>query len=88
VTKRALDAHRLDAAVGVGEGRDANDRFELEQRDRRRWIVEIDLPAAICFFKVSGSASASTLSPTDSAVFGDTPGPTPPFFSPAMALCS
>ena len=48
----------------------------------------LTLPAAICFFKAAGSASASTLRPTDSAVFGETPGPTPPFFSPAMALCS
>ena len=46
------------------------------------------LPAASCFFNASGSASASTLRPTESAVLGETPGPTPPFFSPAMALCS
>lgn len=36
----------------------------------------------------AGSVSASTLRSTDSAVFGETPGPTPPFFSPAMALWS
>src|SRR5690348_14195244 len=39
----ALDAHRLDAAIGVGEGGDTDDRVQLEQRDRRRWIVEVDL---------------------------------------------
>src|SRR5262249_11290190 len=48
----------------------------------------LTFPAASCFFKASGSTSASTLRPTDSAVFGETPGPTPPFFSPAMALCN
>src|SRR3989454_1536833 len=32
--------------------------------------------------------STSTLRPTDSAVFGLTPPPTPPCFSPAMALWS
>src|SRR5262249_15760273 len=48
----------------------------------------LTFPAASCFFKLSGSASASTLRPTDNAVFGETPGPRPPFFSPAMALCN
>src|SRR5689334_6660527 len=46
------------------------------------------LPALICFFNAFGSTSASTFSPTDSAVLGETPGPTPPFLSPAIALCS
>ncbi len=46
------------------------------------------MPALSCFFSASGSASASTLRPTDSAVFGETPEPTPPFFSPAMAFCN
>ena len=58
----------------------------------RRAIVagssRLTLAALICCFKASGNASESTLRPTDSAVFGETPGPTPPFFSPAMALCS
>src|SRR5262249_59812808 len=48
----------------------------------------LTLPALICCFRAVGSASASTLRPTDSAVLGETPDPTPPFFSPAMALCS
>ena len=43
VTKRALDAHRLDAAVRVGEGGDTDDGVELEQGDGRGWIVEVDL---------------------------------------------
>src|SRR5262245_3710717 len=34
-----------------------------------------------------GSARASTLSPSSSAAFGLRPGPTPPFFAPAMASC-
>ena len=42
MTKRALDAHRLDAAVGVGEGGDTDDSVELEQGDGRGWIVEIN----------------------------------------------
>jgi hypothetical protein len=39
VTKRALDAHRLDAAVGIGKSRDADHRIQLEKGDRRRWIM-------------------------------------------------
>ncbi len=46
------------------------------------------LPALSCFCSAAGTASASTLRPTASAVFGDTPGPTPPCFPPAIALCS
>src|SRR4029077_12991657 len=46
------------------------------------------LPALICATSAAGKASVSTLRPTDSAVFGLTPPPTPPFFSPAMALCN
>jgi hypothetical protein len=48
----------------------------------------LTLPALSLFFKASGSASASTLRPTDKAVLGDTPGPTPPLFAPAIALWS
>src|SRR5688572_1616069 len=47
----------------------------------------LTLPALICAFTCSGSASTSTFRPTARAVFGLTPAPTPPFFSPAMALC-
>ncbi len=46
------------------------------------------LPAAICCLSAAGSASESTLRPTASAVLGLTPGPTPPFAAPAIALCS
>ena len=46
------------------------------------------LPALIAAAIVCGSASTSTLRPTASAVFGLTPGPTPPFFAPAIAWCS
>src|SRR3954454_9795806 len=35
-----------------------------------------------------GRASTSTLSPTASAVLGETPGPTPPWAAPSMALSS
>ena len=51
VTKRALDAHRLDAAVGVGEGGDTDDGVELEQGDGRRWIVEVDLAGLDLFLQ-------------------------------------
>src|SRR4029077_12401282 len=43
VTKRALDAHRPDAAVGIGKGGDADDGVELEQRDGRGRSAEFDL---------------------------------------------
>jgi hypothetical protein len=46
------------------------------------------LPALSCCFIESGKESESTLSPADSAALGPTPAPTPPFFSPASALCS
>ena len=35
--------HRLDAAVGVGEGGNPDDGAELVQGDSRGWIVEVDL---------------------------------------------
>src|SRR5213593_2387947 len=46
------------------------------------------LPALSCSCSAGGRAPTSTLRPTDSAVFGLTPPPTPPCFSPAMALWS
>src|SRR2546426_1541245 len=46
------------------------------------------LPALSWSCSACGRASTSTLRPTDSAVFGLTPPPTPPCFSPAMALWS
>src|SRR5262245_58428820 len=46
------------------------------------------LPDLIWLFSALGSTSASTFKPTESAVLGETPGPTPPFLSPAIALCS
>src|SRR5262249_3820122 len=48
----------------------------------------LTLPSLICCLRASGNASTSTSSPTASAVFGLTPLPTPPCFSPAMAVCS
>ena len=88
VTERALDAHRLDAAVGIGESRDADHRVQFQERDGGCGIVEIDLARRDLLFSAAGNASESTFNPTESAVFGETPGPTPPFFSPAMALCN
>src|ERR1700674_2363812 len=49
---------------------------------------KLTLPSLSCCFRDSGKASASTLRPTDKAVLGLTPGPTPPFFAPAIALWS
>src|SRR3954468_9098585 len=46
------------------------------------------LPAFSALSTESGRAFASTLRPTDSAVFGLTPGPTPPRRRPAIALSS
>ena len=43
------------------------------------------LPAFICSTRSAGSASTSTFKPTASAVFGLTPGPTPPSLAPAIA---
>ena len=61
----------------VEEAGHADDRVELEQRERGRRIVEIrpcpclDAPSR----PRRGSASTSTFRPTASAVFGLTPGP-------------
>jgi len=76
VAQCTLDAHRLDGPVSVGERGHADDSIQLEQCESRS-----TLPAAGCFFKASGHASASTLSPTDNAVLGEPPGPTPPFLA-------
>src|SRR3954452_10618227 len=46
------------------------------------------LPAFRALSTDFGSALASTLSPTERAVFGLTPGPTPPWLLPAIALSS
>ena len=44
-------AHRLDAAVRVGEGGDTDDGVELEQGDSRGWIVEVDFAGLYLFFQ-------------------------------------
>ena len=46
------------------------------------------VPALMPAATSAGRASTSTFRPTDSAVFGLTPGPTPPFALPAIAWCS
>src|SRR5688572_11837786 len=46
------------------------------------------LPRAIALRSERGKALTSTLSPTASAISGETPGPTPPLLAPAMARCS
>ena len=46
------------------------------------------VPALMPAATSAGTASASTFNPTASAVFGLTPGPTPPFAAPAIASCS
>jgi hypothetical protein len=53
VAQRALDAHRLHAAR-VGDRRDADDCVELEQRDGRRRIVEVDLAGLQLFLQRVG----------------------------------
>jgi hypothetical protein len=53
VTQRALAAHRLDAAVGIGKGCDSHNSIELEQRNRRCWIIEIDLSRLDLLFESS-----------------------------------
>ena len=63
VAQRALDAHRLDAAVGVREGGHADDRVELEQRDRRRRILEVDLAGLDLFHQRAGQRVRVHLQP-------------------------
>jgi hypothetical protein len=46
------------------------------------------LPALMAAATFFGTASMSTLSPSSSAFFGLSPGPTPPSFSPARVLWS
>ena len=43
VAECALNADRLDGAISVKEARDADDCIELEQRERRRRVVQIHL---------------------------------------------
>jgi hypothetical protein len=114
MTKRAMNSHALDAAIGIGGRGNADHRIQLQERNRCRWIVKVDLTRGKLLLQSIrqcaqamidegrkifrydtfgseafwGDTSASTLRPTDSAVFGETPGPMPPFFSPMIALCS
>src|SRR3954451_2234326 len=50
--------------------------------------LRLTLPAFSALSTESGRAFESTLRPTDSAVFGLTPGPTPPKRRPSIALSS
>ena len=68
VTQRAGDAERSDVIVRVDGGLDADDGIHFQERYRRRRALQVDRLQQI----PAGSTSASTLSPTDSAVVGST----------------
>ena len=62
---------RAQAAPPVEEAGDADDGVELQQRERRRGIVEVDLARSERLPQIArGSASTSTLRPSASAVRG------------------
>ena len=44
VAERALNAHRLEAAVGIGKSRDADHCVQLEKGDRRGRVFQVDFP--------------------------------------------
>jgi hypothetical protein len=80
-----IDLNRLSRSVKAVMPTTA---FSLRRAIVAAGSSRFTLPAASCLFKALGSASASTLRPTASAALGETPEPTPPFFSPAIALCN
>jgi hypothetical protein len=51
-------------------------------------LLRSTLPFLMAWTTARGSAAASTLRPTDSALFGLSPAPTPPSRDPSIALCS
>ena len=73
----------------VEEALDADDRVQLQECQCRRRAVEVDFARLSSLTSFPGSASTSTFRPAAvSAVFGLTPGPTPPSAAPSIALCS
>ena len=86
MAKCALDAHRTNTAITICESFDADHGIQFKQCNRRRRIIEIYFSRSDLLLQGSWKGIGINLEPTANAVFGETPGPTPPFFSPAMAL--
>ena len=61
--------------------------FALRSASVAAGSFRFKVPACRSGSTALGTFCTSTLRPSFSAVFGLTPGPTPPFFSPAMASC-
>ena len=88
MAQRALDADGFEQlAVFIEESGHAQHGVGLEQQQRVGRIVEIDLAGLDGGRDIFGTASISTFRPLE-RLFGLSPGPTPPNFSPWIAWCS
>ena len=86
VAKGTLNAHGLQATLGLEKTGYANDGVKFKQRQCGRRVIEIDF----AFRRGSETRPVearpeSTFRPTAKAVLGLTPGPTPPSFAPSIA---
>ena len=89
VAERALDADRLQPArCSTKNPVTPTTAFSFSSASVVFGSSRSTVPALMPAATSAGTASASTFRPTDSAVFGLTPGPTPPFALPAIAWCS
>ena len=76
----------LSRAAAVEEALDADHRVQLQQRQRDGRVVQVDLAVARCAVRTGVRQRVDVdLQADRSAVFGLTPGPTPPFAAPAIA---
>ena len=82
MAERALDADGRDPALRIEEPGHAHDRIGLEEGERAAGSSRSTFPALRASTRAAGSAARSTLRPAARACFGETPAPTPPFFSP------
>ena len=88
MAERAGDARSTELPAAVEEALDADDGVRFSRVNVIGRVVEVTLPALIAAADFAGIAVASTLRPRASAVFGLTPGPTPPSFAPWIAWWS
>ena len=75
VAQGALEADGAQTPAVIERAGYADDSAQLEQSDRQCRIVQVHATRPMSRFRCSGRASASTLKPAASAVFGLTAAP-------------
>jgi hypothetical protein len=88
MAERALDAHRLDAAGLVELAGHADHGIELEQREGRGGIVEVDLAGLDSRDQLGGQGLRVHFQPDRQRGLGADAAADAAVFSPAMAWCS